>query len=137
MHHAQVLSIDFCMLFASCSHVILQAIEMTHQCTRITWANLINVCLITSIARASRQSLMQSLLKSFVKHIHTFINGINDNLMDNSIIAMSSMEPRKRIITLHNNYCLTSYSIICKHITWLQKYCNCYKPDVTCVTIIL
>ena len=40
-----------------------------------------------------------------------------DNSMDNSNIMILSMEPRKWIITLHNNYCLTSYSISCRHTT--------------------
>ena len=37
-----------------------------------------------------------------------------DNSMDNHDVMALSMKPRKRIITLHNNYCLTSYSISCR-----------------------
>ena len=40
-----------------------------------------------------------------LNYVHVFINGVNNNLMDNSIMAMSSMELRNRIITFHNNYC--------------------------------
>ena len=35
--------------------------------------------------------------------------------MDNSEMAILSMEPVKWIITLHNNYCLILYSISCRH----------------------
>ena len=45
-----------------------------------------------------------------------------DNLMENSNMAMLIMEPSKQIITLHNNYCLSSYSISCRHFTWLQNW---------------
>ena len=47
--------------------------------------------------------------------------------MDNSNMATLSMEPRKWIITLHNNYWLTSYSISCRHIAWHQECCNCWQ----------
>ena len=40
---------------------------------------------------------------------------------------MLSLEPRKLIITLHNNSSLTSYSISSRHITWLQKCCKCWQ----------
>ena len=50
-----------------------------------------------------------------------------DNSMDNSNMAMLSMEPRKMIIILHNNNCLTSCLIIYKHFTGLQKSCNCWQ----------
>ena len=56
--------------------------------------------------------------------------------MDNSSMAMLSMEPRKQIITPHNNYCLTSYAISYRHFTWLQKCCkSASKPNVAHITI--
>ena len=42
-------------------------------------------------------------------------------------IVILSMEPRKQIITIYNKYSLTSYSISCRHITLLQKHCNCQQ----------
>ena len=48
-----------------------------------------------------------------------------DNSMDNSNMPMLSTEPRKWIIILHSNYSPTSYSIICKHYTLVQKCYNC------------
>ena len=47
--------------------------------------------------------------------------------MDNFNMAMVSMEPRKMIIILHNNNCLTSCLIIYKHFTGLQKSCSCWQ----------
>ena len=55
------------------------------------------------------------MLKSNVRCIYTFINGFSDTLMDNSNLAMLSIQPRKWIITLHNNYCSTCCSISYKH----------------------
>ena len=64
--------------------------------------------------------------KSYLKVLYnTYTFLLLDNLMDNFNMAILSMEPRKWIITLHNNYCLTSHSISCRHFTWLQKCCNC------------
>ena len=48
-----------------------------------------------------------------------------------------SMEPRKQIITLHKNYCLTSYSISCRHIVDSRNVATAGKPNVACVTTIL
>ena len=44
---------------------------------------------------------------------NVYIILLMDNSVDNSNMATLSMEPRKQIITLHNNY---SYSISCRHI---------------------
>ena len=105
-----MLSIDFHVLLMSSMHVILHVIDMTCQCMRIMWANLLNVSLAITINKS---------LKMFLNtHVHASINRFNDTSMDNSSITSLSLEPRKWIILLHNNYSLTSYSISCKHITW-------------------
>ena len=56
------------------------------------------------------------LLKSFVQRVHA---SLMDNSMDNSNMVTLSMEPRKQIVTLHNNYWLTFYSINCRHFMYL------------------
>ena len=111
VYHTYMLSIDFHVLLMSSSHVILHVIDMTCQCMRITWANLVNVSLATTISKS---------LKMFLNtHVHASIkNRFNDTSMDNSSMASLSLQPRKWIILLPNNYSLTSYLISCRHITW-------------------
>ena len=58
-----------------------------------------------------------------------------DNLVDNSNVAMLIMETIKEIITLHNMYSLTSYSISYKNI-WLDSRNPC-KPNIAYVTTVL
>ena len=47
--YTHMFSIDFCVQLMSCSHVSLQAIEMTCQHMRIMYTKLVNVTLITNI----------------------------------------------------------------------------------------
>ena len=110
VHHTHMFSIDFHMLLISCSYVILHMIKVTHQCTRITQIILVKVSFVTNINKSLKT---QTLLKC----THATINGLDDNLMDNSNMTVLSIEPRKRIIIFHNNYCLTSHLISCRHIT--------------------
>ena len=84
---------------------------------RIMQASLVNVSLVTNINKSLKILLGTNPTKSFVQCIHASINGFNDTSMDNSNIAMLRMAPRKRIFTLPNRYCLTSYSISGRHIT--------------------
>ena len=56
-HHSCVLSIDFCMLFMSYSHLFLHMIKMTHQCIIIMWANLVDVSLITNVDKILKMLL--------------------------------------------------------------------------------
>ena len=100
MHHTRMLSIDFCVLLVSSLNVILHMIELTHRCSRIT---LSNVSLITNMNKSLK---IQTLLKFFEQHVHASVNEF-DTSMDNSKMATLSMEPRKQIIILHNNYFLT------------------------------
>ena len=97
--------------------------QMTRQCTRITWVNIVNVNLTMNINKSLELLLDTNTLLKFLHNEYAFL--LLDNLMENPSIVMLSMEPRKRIDTLHNIYCLTSYSISCRHFTWLQKCCNC------------
>ena len=63
--------------------------------------------------------------KPYLKVLYNmYVLLVMDNLMDSSNMATLSMEPRKQIITLQNNYYLTSYSVSCRHFTWIQKCCN-------------
>ena len=80
-----------------------------------------------------------SLKVLYNAYVPLLIDSMIHTLMSNSNKATISMEPKKWIIILHNNYSLISYSISCRHITWLQKYCNCYssKPNVARVTTVL
>ena len=79
------------MLLASCSHVILHAIKMTRQRTRIRQANVVNMSLITSTyTKASRQH------KPYLKVLNnTYAFLLLDNLMESYNMATLSMEPRK------------------------------------------
>ena len=121
-----VLSIDFCVLLTSSLHVILHVIEMTHWSTSTMQTNLVNVNLITNINK-SLKTLLDTNLTKFCTTVHASINGFDDTLIHISNMAMLSMEPRKQIITLYNNYYLTSYTISCRHITWHSTYDKDWK----------
>ena len=47
------------------------------------------------------------------------INTRDDTLIGTPNMDILSMEPRKWIITLHNNYCLTSYSSSYSHSSYV------------------
>ena len=134
IHHTYVFSIDSCMLFMSCLLVLLHMIKMTHQSMRILQANIINVNLDT---RASRRCSAQTLLKRFIQCICTSINGLYDNSVDNSNMAMLSMKPRKWIITLHNHYSLTLIQSAVGILLDSRNAETASKPNVVRVTTIL
>ena len=69
----------------------------SYQCMRITQSNLVNVSLVTNIHKSLKILLI-------LYNICTSINGIDDISIENSSMATLSMEHRKRIITIHNNY---------------------------------
>ena len=112
-----MLFIDFHVLLVSSLCVILHMIEMTCKMHENNVNNLAYVC---EPCHKSLKMLTQILLTSFVQSVRTSINGFSYILMDNSNMAMLSMEPKKRIISLYSNYCLTSYSISCRHITYMM-----------------
>ena len=65
MHHIHFP--DFCVLVMSYLLVILYAIKMACQCTRITQANLVNGSLVTIINNSLKMLLnTQNLLKGFI-----------------------------------------------------------------------
>ena len=126
MHLTHVLSIDFCMLLASSSCAILHMIKMTMHKNN---ANRFSKCepRHKHINKSLKTLIGTNIFKSFIQCICASTNGFHDNSRDNYSMAMLSMEPRKWIIALHNNYSLTSYSISCRHITCHQKCCNCQQ----------
>ena len=54
-----------------------------------------------------------------------------DNLMDNSNMAMLNMEPRKQIITLHNNFTVSFFIQSAVGILLDAKNAAAGKPNVT------
>ena len=70
---------DIHVLFMNCLNVILHTIEMTCQCMRMIQANLIKIMLGSS-QTASRCCLTQTLLKLFIQCIHSFINGLDNQM---------------------------------------------------------
>ena len=88
---------------------------MAHQCMRIMQTNLVNVNLVTDINKTLK-TLFNTNLTSCIQCTCASINGLNNNWIDNSNMVKLNMEPKNWIITIHN-YCLTSYSISCRHVT--------------------
>ena len=75
-------------------------------------SNLVNLCEPCHEHKQEPRAVAQH--KPYLKVLYNvYIILLMDNSMDNANMATLSMEPRKQIITLHNNY---SYSISCRHI---------------------
>ena len=68
--------------------------------------------------------------------MHTSINGL-DNSMDNSKMAMLSMEPRKQITTLHNNSISSLIRLAVGILLNSRNAATASKLDVACVTNVL
>ena len=57
--------------------------------------------------------------------------------MDNSNMAMLSMEPRKQITTLHNNSVSSLIRLAVGILLDFRNAATASKPDVACVTTVL